>query len=268
MKNLVKMKIGLLGKPNTGKSTFFSAATESDIEIADYPFTTIKPNHGIAYARKNCVCQELQVKCTPKNSKCTNGNRFIPIEIVDVAGLVPGAYEGKGMGNEFLNDLMVADCLIHVVDISGTTNAEGQAVSDASYDPKEDIQFLENELDQWIFKIVKKNWDRIIKKALYSNEKLEDLLFNQLSGLAISLDDIISVLKGFNLELKIMTDKPLFEVVSAIRKKTKPIIIGANKIDLKKGKENYDKLKEVVSKLRLCQIWYLEKIQALIKNIH
>src|SRR5208282_5692991 len=110
------MLIGIVGAPNKGKSTLFSALTLNDVAIADYPFTTIDPNKGVAYATKACPHAELGVKCKPRNAPCIGGIRQIPINVVDVAGLVEGAHLGKGMGNKFLNDLAAADALIIVSD--------------------------------------------------------------------------------------------------------------------------------------------------------
>lgn len=119
------MQIGIVGKPNVGKSTFFSAATMASVEIANYPFTTIAANRGVGYVRAPCPCKELGVKCNPRNSGCINGTRMIPVELLDVAGLVPDAWQGKGLGNQFLDDLRQADALINVIDVSGSTNIEG-----------------------------------------------------------------------------------------------------------------------------------------------
>ena len=138
------MKVGLVGKPNAGKSTFFNAVTSAVAQIGDYPFTTIDKNVGIAHVRKPCPSEELGLIPNPNNSLSEDGIRYIPIEVIDVAGLVPGAHEGKGMGNKFLDDLRQADVLIHVVDSSGKTDLEGNSVELA--DPLEEISFLENEL--------------------------------------------------------------------------------------------------------------------------
>ncbi len=123
------MLIGLVGKPSVGKSTFFKAATLAEVEIASYPFTTIKPNHGIGYVKVDCIDKEFGVQCQANHGFCINHNRFVPVELMDVAGLVPGASQGKGLGNKFLDDLREADVFIHIVDTSGTTNAEGKLVS-------------------------------------------------------------------------------------------------------------------------------------------
>src|SRR3989338_8083999 len=114
------MKIGLVGKPSSGKSTFFKASTLTDVAIAPYPFTTIAKNEGVAYVKLDCVDKEFNVKCNPRFGYCKEGKRFVPVELLDVPGLVPGAHEGKGMGNQFLDDLNQADVLIHIIDISGS----------------------------------------------------------------------------------------------------------------------------------------------------
>src|SRR3989338_7459591 len=109
------MLVGVVGKANVGKSTFFKAATLADVEIANYPFATIKPNHGVGFVKIDCIDKEFNIQCNPREGYCVSGYRFVPVNMIDVAGLVPGAHEGKGMGNQFLDDLNQADVLIHVV---------------------------------------------------------------------------------------------------------------------------------------------------------
>ena len=138
------MLIGIVGKPSCGKSTFFNAQTLANVEIANYPFTTIKPNHGTGYVRVDCVDREFNTKCNPRFGYCIESNRFVPVELLDVAGLVPGAHEGKGMGNQFLDDLNQADVLIHIIDVAGSTNEKGESVPALSYNPANDIKFLEH----------------------------------------------------------------------------------------------------------------------------
>src|SRR3989344_744929 len=150
------MLLGLVGKPSCGKSTFFKAATMADVLIAAYPFSTIKPNHGIGYVKIPCIDKELGVQCQPRTGYCINHIRFVPVELMDVAGLVKGASEGRGLGNQFLDDLRQADCFIHIVDLSGETDAEGKVTKD--YNPVQDIEMLENELDLWYSGILKKVW--------------------------------------------------------------------------------------------------------------
>ena len=156
----MSMQIGIVGKPNVGKSTFFNAATDAHAEIANYPFTTIDANRGVMYVRKPCPCKEFNVICTPHNSKCINGTRFVPIEAIDVAGLVPDAYKGRGLGNKFLDDLSQADALIHIVDASGSTDAEGNPCGLGKYDPLHDVDFLEKEITYWFKNIISKDWQK------------------------------------------------------------------------------------------------------------
>ena len=157
------MLIGVVGKPNCGKSTFFKAATLAEVEIANYPFTTIKPNHGTGFVKVDCVDKEFNVKCNPRFGYCLDGKRFVPVELLDVAGLVPGAHEGKGMGNQFLDDLNQADVLIHIIDVSGSTNEKGEPVQALSYDPVNDIKFLEHELDMWYLRLIQKGWEKFAR---------------------------------------------------------------------------------------------------------
>ena len=140
------MLLGLVGKPSCGKSTFFKAATLSDVLIASYPFATIEPNHGIGYVRVDALCKELNTKCNPRTGFCNGETRFVPCELMDVAGLVEGASEGKGLGNKFLDSLRQADMFIQIVDASGTTDQEGK---EGTGDPIADVKMLENELNKW-----------------------------------------------------------------------------------------------------------------------
>jgi len=172
-----------VGKPNVGKSTFFSAATLANVPIANYPFTTIKPNVGIGYVRTHCVCREFNVTDTPGNSTCINGIRLIPVELVDCAGLVPGAWQGRGLGNQFLDEIRQADALIHIVDASGSTDSEGRPCDAGAHDPAEDVRFLERELDMWMLQIVKKEWDRAVRRVEGAKEDLAIILEEKLSGL-------------------------------------------------------------------------------------
>ena len=149
------MLIGLVGKPSVGKSTFFKAATLAEVEIASYPFTTIKANHGVGYVRVDCIDKEFVLngkpaQCNPRTGFCINHQRFVPVDLMDVAGLVEGASEGKGLGNQFLDDLRGADVFIHIVDVSGTTDKEGKILPEGeNHNPCEDVLFSEKELDKW-----------------------------------------------------------------------------------------------------------------------
>ena len=206
--------IGLFGKPSAGKSTFFSAATMKIVKMSEVPFTTIEPNIGIAYVREKCPHSEIGKKCNPKDSSCIDGIRFIPIKLIDVAGLIEGAHEGKGMGNQFLNDLMQADGLLHIVDVS----------DDSCF---EDIEKIKEEIILWL-------QDLILKDKRYIDKGIYDKIYSRLSGIKIREETIKECLKDFDGDYYLLA-KNIFE-------KSKPVVIVANKVD--SGYENYLKLKE------------------------
>src|SRR3989344_7203991 len=175
------MLIGCVGKPSVGKSTFFKAATLAEAEIANYPFTTIKPNRGMGFVKMECIDKHFNKQCNPREGYCVEHNRFVPIEMLDVAGLVPGAHLGLGRGNQFLDDLRQADALIHVIDVSGSVNEKGESVEPLSYDPAEDIKFLEIELDMWYLGILQKGWDKFARQLQQERGKVSAALAKQLS---------------------------------------------------------------------------------------
>ena len=229
------MKIGLIGKPNTGKSTFFNACTLLNVNMANYPFTTIEPSTGVAYVKTSCVCKELEIEDSPVNSICINNQRLIPVKIVDIAGLVPGASKGRGLGNKFLDDIRQADVLIHVVDLSGKTDEEGRILTDSKRNPIDDITMIETELDNWIYDIIDKDWDQIGRTSTGDKKKFIDLLSDKLSGLSINQNHINISIKNTGLVTKNVTEfsnDDKMKLVKELRKISKPIIIAGNKIDL------------------------------------
>jgi ribosome-binding ATPase YchF (GTP1/OBG family) len=240
------MIIGLLGKTNVGKSTLFNAATQLNVPIANHPFTTINPNVGVAYTRVKCVCKEFGVKDNPVHSICIDGNRFIPVKLIDVAGLVPGAHEGRGLGNKFLDDARQADALIHVVDASGSTDSEGRSCAPGMQDPLYDIEFVEKEFDLWLTSVISRDWDKTVREAEHQGQKLEQLLATRLSGLAISENNIVEVLNKFKEKGKpsAWSKEDLFNFCKALREKSKPIAIAANKADIPPAEENIEKMKK------------------------
>jgi ribosome-binding ATPase len=240
------VQVGIVGKPNAGKSTFFSAATLTLVPIANYPFTTIKPNHGISYLRTKCVCKDLGVEDQPQNSRCIEGERFIPIDIIDLPGLVPGASEGKGLGNQFLDELRKADALIHVVDASGSTDSEGRLTQPGAHNPVEDVVFLETELKMWMLRIVSKDWEKTARKMEMTGEDPAFLVSDRLSGLSVGRSQAENGIKKAGLKGKPSgwAREDLMRLVDVIRKEAKPQLLAANKIDLPTSMGNVNRLKE------------------------
>ncbi|MBL7001869.1 MAG: redox-regulated ATPase YchF [Nitrosopumilus sp.] len=227
------MQIGLLGKANVGKSTFFSAATETPVASGNFPFTTIEPNIGVAYVKADCACKHFGIK--HENELCVNGTRFIPVKLIDVAGLVPGAHEGKGLGNQFLDDARQAEVLIHVVDIAGSTDLQGQPVPVGTHDPIEDVVFVQDEFDQWFVDILKREWDKITREIDQKRAKLTDGIAKRFTGLGIKDYQVQQVLQQLGLvskNPKEWEDSDIQTFVKELRKNTKPMIIAANKADL------------------------------------
>ena len=227
------MQIGLLGKANVGKSTFFSAATETPVQIGDFPFTTIQPNVGIAYVSTTCACKHFKIN--HNNPLCISGIRFVPIKLIDVAGLVPGAHEGKGLGNQFLDDARQADVLLHVVDISGSTDIQGQHVNIGTHDPREDIKFVEEEFDYWFKQILEREWHKLSRDIEKKSTKLVDGITDRFSGLGVKEHHVHEALQSLDLMIKKPTewnDSDITKFAQILRKKTKPMLIAANKADL------------------------------------
>ncbi|MEM2280698.1 MAG: redox-regulated ATPase YchF [Candidatus Bathyarchaeia archaeon] len=240
--------LGIVGKPNVGKSTFFSAATLAPAEIANYPFTTIKPNRGVGYVRTPCVCREFGVKDNPVNSLCLDGVRLIPVEFIDCAGLVPGAWQGRGLGNQFLDEIRKADVLIHIVDASGGTDFEGRICKPGEHDPVEDVKFLEREITMWMANIIKRDWPKIARTAESEAKDLLTILEERLSGLAIKRIHIFEAVRrtGLNAEKPTSwSEEDFLRFINALRQIAKPMLIAANKIDVPPAEENLERLKKL-----------------------
>lgn len=239
------MLIGLVGRPNAGKSTFFKASTMAEVLIANYPFATIKPNHGIAYVKINDLAKEFGKVSNPREGFVKGDFRFVPFELMDVAGLVEGASEGKGLGNEFLNDLSNADAFIHVADLSGETDGEGKPTKD--YYPGKDIKIIEKELDLWYLGILKKIWKTFSKTIEVEKSNFAKAVAKQFSGLKVKEDDVRSVIlkTGLNVEKpNSWNEEEIMKFASTLRKVSKPMIIAGNKMDRPNGEDNFKNISE------------------------
>jgi len=237
------MTIGLAGKPNAGKSTFFKAATLADVEIANYPFTTINANHGITYVRVECPCREKENTC----GKCMEGVRLVPIDIIDVAGLVPDACKGRGLGNTFLDELRQAQAIIHVVDASGGTDAEGNPLDIGEHDPLEDVAFLNREITMWLYGILERNWVKLSRKIQAEGLKIELVIAEQLAGAGVNESHVNAALIETGLSrvdhVK-WSEEDMVRLCNTMREISKPMLIAANKADVA-PRENMDKLEEL-----------------------
>jgi ribosome-binding ATPase YchF (GTP1/OBG family) len=233
------LSVGLAGKPNSGKSTFFKAATLVEVDIANYPFTTIDANHGVSYVRVPCPCKELGIKegC----GRCKDGQRFIAIELIDVAGLVPDAHLGKGLGNEFLDALRVAEAVIHVLDASGGTDVEGNPVGLGNHDPVSDVKFLEHEITMWLNGILKRNWEKLMRNYRALGGKPEQVLIDQMAGAGVSDNQIRRAVAEMKKELGSWKDEDVLRFAGLLRSYSKPMILAANKMDVA-SPENVKKL--------------------------
>ncbi len=239
------MILGLVGRPNCGKSTFFKSATLQDVLIANYPFATIKPNHGMGYVKIHDLAADFGKVSNPRQGYVRDGWRFVPIDLFDVAGLVEGASLGKGLGNQFLDDLAGVDAFIHVVDMSGETDADGKQTE--GYDPVKDVTMVEKELDLWYLGILKKVWVTLMKSMEMQKTQFAKTVAKQFSGLKVTEDDVNRVVIHEKLDISHpvnWSDGALLKFARALRVYTKPMIIAANKVDRPNGKTNFNAVKK------------------------
>ncbi|NYT04787.1 MAG: redox-regulated ATPase YchF [Methanomicrobiales archaeon] len=219
--------LALAGKPNCGKSTFFTAATMAHAEIANYPFTTIDANHGVAYVRADCPCRQLGVVC----GQCNDGIRFIPIGLIDVAGLVPDAHKGRGLGNQFLDHLRQADAILHIIDASGATDAEGNPVEAGSHNPADDIGFISREMTMWAWGILEKHWPKIHRSGQQKTFSIPDAIADVYAGLGITYEQVRSAEDEAGISLRSAGEEDLIAFCELLIKHSKPMVIVANKAD-------------------------------------
>jgi len=240
------IKIGIIGKTNTGKTTFFNSSTLSSDEISTYPFTTKKSSISTGYANTLCVHSEFDVVDNPNNSRCEDGWRYIPIELIDLPGLIKDAWKGKGLGNQFLSIASQSDALLHVVDASGSIDATGKITETGSGDPVSDFADIEEELNMWYQKILEGNRDRL-QKIIKSDDDHVGALTELYQGVGVKRNHVkealnISGLEEKDIENYDMQDSKKF--ASYLRKISKPTLIVANKIDVNGADKNFERLRE------------------------
>ncbi|KAI1007677.1 putative GTP-binding protein [Podosphaera aphanis] len=218
-----------------------------EIAAKDFSFTTIDPQRAVGYLQIDCACKRynLSQRCRPNYGSCVEGKRSVPIELLDVAGLVPGAHEGKGLGNKFLDDLRHADALIHVVDVSGTTDAEGKATR--GYDPSHDIVWLRSEIVQWILGNLTQKWGSIKRRHIAVKATAVETLQGQFSGYGSTTPVIARTLDRLALKepLESWTPEIIKKVVEAFTDEKFPTVIALNKIDHADADKNILKITKV-----------------------
>ncbi|KAJ5097442.1 GTP-binding protein [Penicillium angulare] len=236
--------IGLVGKPSSGKSTTLNSLTDATSKVGNFPFTTIDPQRAIGYLQIDCPCQRHGVsdKCAPNYGGCHEGRRSVPIELLDVAGLVPGAHQGRGLGNKFLDDLRHADALIHVVDVSGTTDAEGKATR--GYDPSVDIEWLRSEIVRWVLGNLMEKWGSIKRRHIATKGNPVDTLQGQFSGYGSTPKTVGRVLDKLNMKepLEHWSDETVKLVVETFIDEKFPTVFALNKIDHPDADKNVSKI--------------------------
>jgi ribosome-binding ATPase YchF (GTP1/OBG family) len=237
------LSLALAGKPNAGKSTLFRAATMADVEVGNYPFTTIDPNRGVTHARTECPCLDRDRRCGSEH--CRDGKRYVPVELLDVAGLVPGAHEGKGLGNQFLDELTDADAILHVVDAAGATDEAGEPVAVGDHDPLEDVAFVETEMDRWLAGIVGGNWESVERQSRSPEFDIDEALTEMLTGVGATAADVAAVLRRVDYpgDPREWDDADRRRLAREIRIETKPLVVVANKADVAPP-GNVDRLRE------------------------
>jgi len=240
------IKIGLIGKTNTGKTTFFNSATLDTAEISNYPFTTKQPKIGNANAITICVHKEFRVQDSPKNSRCVDGWRFIPVDLVDLPGLIKGAWEGKGLGNQFLSVAAQSDALLHIVDASGSIDASGKIAEPGTGDPVADIGDIEEELVMWYLKLLEGNHDKI-SRAVNSGVDTINAITDVFRGIGVREEHVKFALENNKLSGIRFDDfdpQRSKDFCWSLRDISKPTLIVANKVDLPSASENFRRIRE------------------------
>lgn len=239
------LKLGLVGKTNTGKTTFFNAATMLSAEVSTYPFTTKRPNVGAANVQTICACRELKVSDNPVNSTCVAGWRMIPVELIDLPGLIKGAWAGKGLGTQFLSIAGRADALLHIVDASGGIDKEGKITKPGSGNPILDVYDIEEEITSWFAALIRKNMRRVARSLSRPTATVEDAFTRHLGGIRVRPSHITTALSRADLDpedIGAWSEREIRRFAREIRRASKPTVIIANKMDIAPGEKNMEKL--------------------------
>ena len=242
----MSIKIGLIGKTNTGKTTFFNSATLSSEEISSYPFTTKSPVSGIGHAITLCVHPEFKIQDNPNNSKCVDGWRYIPVELIDLPGLIKDAWKGKGLGNQFLSIAAQSDVLLHVVDASGGIDSTGKITEIGSGDPISDFADIEEELSLWYHKILEGNREKV-SKTIKNGSDIVNSITDLYRGIGVTNSHVQETLRVVDLEEKNFDEFDMIDTkkfATNLRKISKPTLIVANKIDVEGADKNFARLRE------------------------
>ena len=225
----MEFSIGITGKPNAGKSTLFSSLTETVVAIGDYPFTTVEANKGIAYIKEKCPHLELGKECNPRRGKCLNGIRYIPVEVMDVPGLIEGASQGKGMGNQFMDSLREASAIINL--ISPVTDEKKLLSPEEISRVAEEV---ENEIFLWFSSRFGSDWERFSKKVSHLSIPNEEKILMKASFFGITLKDVRKILSitKMNDNVSIWGEDQIMEFTKAVLSLIRPIKRVVNKGDL------------------------------------